>query len=133
MTQMTMNKQALKGVPLKRPKICFDWEGTLSTHPLLYQMAIDLQFGGWDVMILSAMPENIKGQREKEIEDHLAKELPNARLPYKVVYHSLENYHNSAAMAKAKYMKDNDIKLLVDDIFEVAYVVRQQGLTVLKV
>ena len=118
---------------MKNPSIAFDWFGTLSDHPLLYQMAIDLQFGGWKVIILSAMPENIKGQREKEIEDYMAKEPPNARLPYKVVYHSLEDYHKSAALVKAKYMKENGYKLLVDDIFEVAHVIRAQGLEVLKI
>lgn len=107
-------------------KIAFDWQGTLDVNPLLHQMAYSLRDAGWEVLIISAMPVNRPGEREKEIEAH-------THLPYKVVYHELENYHHAAGEAKVKLMKELGISLLVDDVPEVVAAVRKTGLQALQI
>ena len=108
-------------------KIAFDWQGTLDVHEELRAMAKSLQKAEWEVLILSAMPINLPDYREKEIE------AAQLGIPYKVVYHQLEDYHKSAALAKVAVMKEQNIPILVDDTFEVCKVVRDNGLKALKI
>ncbi len=108
-------------------KIAFDYQGTLDTHAELVVMALDLKDAGWDVIILSAMPVTMQGIREKEIE------AANIQLPYKIVYHALEDYHAAAGREKVLYMKEHGISLLVDDNADVIKVVREAGLIVLQI
>lgn len=107
-------------------KIAFDWQGTLDIHGELRDMADTLQKASWEVLVISAMPVTMKGIREKEIE-------AGTNLPYKVVYHELENYHQAAGEAKVKLMKELGINILVDDTEEVIKVVRANGLKALQI
>jgi hypothetical protein len=109
-------------------KIAFDWQGTLDVNPILLELALTLKNDPeWEVIIISAMPVTMPGVREKEIE------AGAKGLPYKVVYHELENYHQAAGEAKVALMKELGIELLVDDFAKVVKTVREAGLKVLQI
>jgi len=85
-------------------KIAFDWQGTLDVNPILLEMARTLQSAGWEVRIISAMPETMRGVREREIE------AANPGLPYEIAYHPTEDYHAAAARAKVALMQSHGIE-----------------------
>ncbi len=105
----------------------FDWEGTLDVNPILREMATRLQATGAQVWIISAMPENRPNERERAIEQG------NTGIPYRVVYHALDNYHVAAGEAKIKLMKELGIELYVDDNPEVVATLRAAGFKVLHI
>lgn len=107
-------------------KIAFDYQGTLDDHPLLAAMATTLKASGWDVWIISAMPVNRPHEREQAIESS------GLGLPYRVVYHELDNYHVAAAQKKIELMRELGIEWLVDDNEEVVKTVRAAGLKALQ-
>lgn len=112
-------------------KIGFDYQGTLDVSPQITDMMIELYRSGWQVVILSAMPENRPDEREKQIEEFI--DNLGWQIPYVVVYHSTENYHKSAGEAKVKYLKERYINFYVDDNPEVCKIMKEAGITVLQV
>lgn len=107
--------------------IAFDWQGTLDIHPELLALAQHLQATDIEVTILSAMPVTMQGVREAEIEK------ADPKIPYIVVYHELENYHQAAGKQKVKWMKEHGYSILIDDNDEVIKEVRNSGLLALQV
>ncbi len=107
--------------------IAFDFQGTLDVHPELQFIAKKLQEAGVEVVIISAMPVTMPGVREREIEN------ANLGIPYRVVYHELENYHQSAALKKVELMRELGAPIIFDDTLPVVETVRQNGLKALHI
>ena len=102
-------------------KIAFDWDGTTwgyLGHKFLQDMALTLKKAGWEVIILSQVPEGAIEQRRDQI---------------KVIVPDLESFVVATWEDKAKVMKEQGIEWLVDDNETVCQMVIEQGLHVLQV
>ena len=105
-------------------KIAFDWQGTLDIHLELREMALSLQKAGWEVVIISAIPQDLHNGREEEIK------TSGMGLPYRIV---VASDHYEQGKAKAQVMKEMGISLLVDDTENVVKAVRDSGLKALQI
>lgn len=107
-------------------KIAFDLDGVLGFEGVdeIRQLATTLKMVGWDVYIITAVPESWKGNgvREKQVEEI----CPG--FPYRVVY---TDGHEAAGKAKAEEMKTLGINLLIDDTENVCKAAKAEGVQVL--
>lgn len=107
-------------------KIAFDLDGVLGYEGVdeIRQLFTTLKMVGWEVWIITAVPESWKGNgmREKQVEE-LA---PGTS--YKVVY---TDGHEAAGKAKAEEMKALGINLLIDDTENVCKAAKIEGVQVL--
>lgn len=102
-------------------KIAFDWDGTTwgyGGHKFLCDMALALKQAGWEVVILSQVPQEWIELRRKDI---------NALLP------DFEAFVVANWSDKPIIMKEHGIEWLIDDNEMVCQMVKEAGLHVLQV
>lgn len=107
-------------------RIAFDYEGTLSDHPVLREWVKRLKKDGEKPVVISAIkaPDTIK--ERKEAVEKLKLDVPHYVFEYKG-----KNYN--AGLMKAALMKKLNISTLIDNDSEVIKAVRDRGLVGLQV
>ena len=106
--------------------IAFDYEGTLSNHPVLRELVRRLKRAGDKPVIISAIkaPDTVKGRTEAV--DKLKLNVPHYIFEYKG-----KDYN--AGLMKAALMKKLKIDALIDNDPEVIKAVRDKGLIGLQI
>lgn len=116
--------------------VAFDFGGTLAAQPALQQLAVALVRAGFEVHIISAVPNEPLYARESTLSEirKLCEELEIQLAGVHIVLHPRgDNGSQVAGREKVRVMQEIGANWLIDDNVVVAGVVREAGLEVVRV